>query len=149
MTRSSTLRITHLSPRHRPSLWSIDILCLGQRHSLSRTETLSVSDRASLCLRSPTERLSVSDRDTLCLGQRRSLCLGQRHSLSRTKTKSTKRYLQVLSQVKFEMTMDLYIDEKDKELGRARLSQGGEGASARVPTRYVLHNSSVTYLRII
>ena len=26
--------------------------------------------------------------------------------------------------------MDLYIDEKDKELGRARLSQGGEGASA-------------------
>ena len=27
------------------------------------------------------------------------------------------------------MTMDLYIDEKDKELGRARLSQGGEGAS--------------------
>ena len=40
-------------------------------------------------------------------------------------------YLQVLSQVKFEMTMDLYIDEKDKELGRARLSQGGEGASAQ------------------
>ena len=31
-------------------------------------------------------------------------------------------YLQVLSQVKFEMTMDFYIDEKDKE--RARLSQG-------------------------
>ena len=29
------------------------------------------------------------------------------------------------------MTMDHYIDEKDKELGRARLSQGGEGASAR------------------
>ena len=29
------------------------------------------------------------------------------------------------------MTMDLYIDEKDKELGRARLSQVGEGASAR------------------
>ena len=28
------------------------------------------------------------------------------------------------------MTMDLYIDEKDKELGRARLSQGGEGANA-------------------
>ena len=28
------------------------------------------------------------------------------------------------------MTMDLYIDEKDKELGRARLSQVGEGASA-------------------
>ena len=28
------------------------------------------------------------------------------------------------------MTMDHYIDEKDKELGRARLSQGGEGASA-------------------
>ena len=27
--------------------------------------------------------------------------------------------------------MDLYIDEKDKELGRARLSQVGEGASAR------------------
>ena len=26
--------------------------------------------------------------------------------------------------------MDLYIDEKDKELGRARLSQVGEGASA-------------------
>ena len=26
--------------------------------------------------------------------------------------------------------MDFYIDEKDKELGRARLSQGGEGASA-------------------
>ena len=26
--------------------------------------------------------------------------------------------------------MDHYIDEKDKELGRARLSQGGEGASA-------------------
>ena len=26
--------------------------------------------------------------------------------------------------------MDLCIDEKDKELGRARLSQGGEGASA-------------------
>ena len=29
------------------------------------------------------------------------------------------------------MTMDHYIDEKDKELGRARLSQGGEGASAK------------------
>ena len=29
------------------------------------------------------------------------------------------------------MTMDLYIDEKDKELGRARLSQVCEGASAR------------------
>ena len=28
------------------------------------------------------------------------------------------------------MIMDLYIDEKDKELGRARLSQGGEGTSA-------------------
>ena len=27
------------------------------------------------------------------------------------------------------MTMDRYIDEKDKELGRARLSQVGEGAS--------------------
>ena len=27
--------------------------------------------------------------------------------------------------------MDFYIDEKDKELGRARLSQVGEGASAR------------------
>ena len=26
--------------------------------------------------------------------------------------------------------MDFYIDEKDKELGRARLSQVGEGASA-------------------
>ena len=26
--------------------------------------------------------------------------------------------------------MGLYIDEKGKELGRARLSQGGEGASA-------------------
>ena len=37
----------------------------------------------------------------------------------------------MLSQVKLEMTMDLYIDEKDKELGRARLSQVGEGASAR------------------
>ena len=32
--------------------------------------------------------------------------------------------------VKCEMTMDHYIDEKDKELGRARLSQGGEGTSA-------------------
>ena len=28
------------------------------------------------------------------------------------------------------MTLDFYIDEKDKELGRARLSQVGEGASA-------------------
>ena len=27
--------------------------------------------------------------------------------------------------------MDLYIDEKDKELGRARLSQGGEGENPR------------------
>ena len=35
-------------------------------------------------------------------------------------------HLQVLSQVKFEMTMDFYIDEKDKELGRARLSQGAK-----------------------
>ena len=32
--------------------------------------------------------------------------------------------------------MDLYIDEKDKELGRARLSQGGEGASAGGPVSY-------------
>ena len=44
---------------------------------------------------------------------------------SGAQTKSTKRYLQVLSQVKFEMTMDPYIDEKDKELGQARLNQGG------------------------
>ena len=49
---------------------------------------------------------------------------------SGAQSKSTKRYLQVLWQVKFEMTMDLYIDEKDKELGQARLSQVGEGGSA-------------------
>ena len=28
--------------------------------------------------------------------------------------------------LRFEMTMDFYIDEKDKELGRARLSQGAK-----------------------
>ena len=28
------------------------------------------------------------------------------------------------NQINREMTMDFYIDEKDKELGRARLSQG-------------------------
>ena len=44
--------------------------------------------------------------------------------LAERKPKTALRYLQVLSQVKLEMTMDLYIDEKDKEPGRARLNQG-------------------------